>query len=288
MKRQMLKIDEEICNGCGACVPNCHEGALQIVDGKARLISDLFCDGLGACIGHCPLGAITFEEREAEAYNERRVMEENILPAGKNTIIAHLRHLYEHNESAYLKEGLEILKEHHINIPMEEITGIKEEVKMHHHGFGGCPGSRTIDFTENKKQTNTMPASGESQPSALRQWPVQMHLISPSAGYFKNSDLLLAADCVAFALGSFHQDYLTGKSLAIACPKLDSNKEVYLHKLVALIDEAKVNTITVMVMEVPCCGGLQQLAQNAAAQATRKVPVKVITVSVQGEILSEN
>jgi Pyruvate/2-oxoacid:ferredoxin oxidoreductase delta subunit len=287
MKRQMIKIDESLCNGCGVCVPNCHEGALQIVDGKARLISDLFCDGLGACIGHCPLDAISFEEREAEAYDERRVMEENILPAGRNTIIAHLRHLYEHNEHDYFKQGVAILAENDIDIPFEEILGKAEPVKSVQTPSGGCPGSKSIDFGGRPAKREGAGDESGDRPSELRQWPVQMHLVSPSASYFKNSDLLLASDCAPFAVADFHRDFLKGKSLAIACPKLDSNKEVYVQKLVAMIDEAKLNTITVMVMEVPCCNGLLHLVHAALSEAKRKVPVKVITISVQGEVLSD-
>ncbi|HEY4786778.1 MAG TPA: 4Fe-4S ferredoxin, partial [Bacteroidales bacterium] len=130
-------------------------------------------------------------------------------------------------------------------------------------------------------------ASTQDSPSALTQWPVQMHLINPVASYFQGSDLLMAADCVAYSLGNFHSQFLQGKKLAIACPKLDSNKEIYLDKVIRLINDAKVNTITVMIMEVPCCGGLLNLVLNAAEAATRKVPVKAITVGIQGEILSE-
>ena len=212
MKRDILKIDEELCNGCGQCVPNCHEGALQVIDGKVRLVSELICDGLGACIGHCPEGAITIETREAEPYNETRAIE---------------------------------------------------------------------------KPAQTLNDTPTDQPSVLRQWPVQMHLVNPNAPYFRSADLLLAADCVAFSMGDFHSKHLKGKSLAIACPKLDQGTDSYVEKLTAMIDIAKVNTITVMMMEVPCCGGLLHMVRTALSNASRKVPVKKMIVGISGNVLQE-
>ena len=192
-----MKIDEDLCNGCGQCVPNCHEGALQVIDGKVRLVSELMCDGFGSCIGHCPEGAITIMTREADI------------------------------------------------------------------------------------------VSLADQPSELRQWPVQMHLINPNASYFRSADLLLAADCVAFSMGGFHSNHLKGKSLAIACPKLDQGTDSYIEKLTAMIDTAKVNTITVMMMEVPCCGGLLQMVKTALGNASGKVPVKKMIVGINGKVLME-
>ena len=286
MLREVVKIDEELCNGCGICVPTCHEGALQIIDNKARLISDLMCDGLGACLGHCPEGAITIEKREAEPYNETKVME-IMVGKGKNTVIAHLKHLKEHEEFDYLKEGVSYLKSNAANLEFE-ITEVLQEVhneaKNHHHE-GGCPGSRTMSFEPNAIAVdNDAQISGKSE---LRQWPVQMHLVNPMAPYFKNANVLLAADCVAFAMGNFHQKYLKGKGLAIGCPKLDEGMEIYAEKIRRMIDEAEINTLTVMIMEVPCCGGLLQVAQHAASQAERKVPVKMMVVSLQGEVIKE-
>ncbi len=281
-KRQIIKIDEDKCTGCGLCVPNCHEGALQIIDNKARLISDLFCDGLGACIGHCPEGAIEIEEREAAPYDEKKTMIENIIPAGVNTIKAHLEHLKDHNQTDFLNQALEVLKEKGIENPLKDS---KEENKMSACG-GGCPGSKVMDFSE-EKETKESNEDGKRS-SELRQWPVQLHLVPPIAPYFQQKDVVLAADCVAYALADFHKDYLKDKSLAIACPKLDSNQEVYVEKITSLIDDAKINTLTVMTMEVPCCGGLVQVAKQAAEQATRKVPVKNIVVGIQGDILSED
>jgi NAD-dependent dihydropyrimidine dehydrogenase PreA subunit len=301
MRREIIKIDEEKCNGCGVCIPNCHEGALQIIDGKARLISDLMCDGLGACVGHCPEDAITMEEREAEPYNEKLVMEE-MMPKGKNTIIAHLKHLKDYNEFVFLKEGIEYLLEHR-NEAGFDIDEVLEAVHNHkpgkakqaeprpaescgsNNGGGGCPGSMAM--TINKPANNESSVAATDAPSELRQWPVQMHLINPAAGYFKNSDLLVAADCVAFSMGNFHSNHLKGKTVAIACPKLDSNMEVYVNKITALIDEAKINTITVMMMEVPCCGGLLRLVKAGADKASRKVPVKLMVVGIDGTVQKE-
>ncbi|NOY10133.1 MAG: 4Fe-4S dicluster domain-containing protein [Spirochaetes bacterium] len=277
MKRQIIQIDESKCNGCGLCIPNCPEGALRIIDGKVRLISDLFCDGLGACIGHCPEGAITIEEREAEAYDEKQVMK-NIIPQGKNVIIAHLSHLMEHGEREYLQKALDTLKEENIMISSDDIN--QEE---HYHG---CPGTRSMNLSENNAENDREPDTAPVR-SELINWPVQMHLISPRAPYFKGSDVLLSADCAAFSLGDFHRKYLKGKSLIIACPKLDTGQEIYLEKLTALIDMAKINTLTVMTMEVPCCNGLLNLAQRAVAGAEGKIPLKWIVVSVRGGILKE-
>jgi len=286
MKRTIIKIDEDLCNGCGLCVSGCHEGALQIIDEKARLISDLFCDGLGACIGECPVGAITLEEREAEPYDEVAVME-RISPNGENTIVAHLNHLYDHNEMEFFNQGVKWLEAHNVKIDMSKLKSSKlTNMNNEHKHFSGCPGSMARDLRPVEK-TSTEFSSGVKQASELRQWPVQLHLVNPQASYFQGADVLLAADCVAFAMGNFHADFLKNKSLAIACPKLDSNKDIYIDKLVAMIENAKINTLTVMVMEVPCCGGLAQMAQMAAQKATRKVPVKLINVSLDGNVIEE-
>ncbi len=271
-ERSIIKIDEDKCTGCGQCVPNCAEGALQVIDGKARLISDLFCDGLGACVGHCPEDAITIEEREAEPYDERRVMEENIVPAGMNTIRNHLEHLKEHGAARYLEEAVEYLKEKNLPVPPTVQSPC---------AAGGCPGSAAKEFKP-KETEEEAPAHSE-----LRQWPVQLHLLSPSAPYLKGADLLIAADCTAFAAGGFHRDYLKGKILAIACPKLDSEQDAYAEKITRMIDEAEINTITAVIMEVPCCGGLLNIIRQAVDGARRKVPVKKIVLSLQGDKLSE-
>ena len=274
MQREIIKIDEAKCTGCGLCVPGCPEGALQIIDGKARLVSDLMCDGLGACIGECPEGAIEIERREAELYDEAKVME-NIIAAGPNTIKAHLKHLKEHGQTDYYEQAVSVLKGKNIEVPMlEEKT---------HHGFGGCPGSQSLTLEKPANKVVTGP-----QPSQLTHWPIQMHLISPMAPHYQGADLLLAADCVAFSLGDFHSTHLKGKTLAIACPKLDEGQKIYVEKLVSLIDDAKINTLTVMIMQVPCCGGLVHMAQTAADRASRKVPIKAMVISLQGELLRED
>ncbi|MDD5585150.1 MAG: 4Fe-4S binding protein [Candidatus Omnitrophica bacterium] len=273
-KRKIIKINEKKCNGCGLCIPQCPEGAIQIIDGKARLISDLFCDGLGACLGHCPKNAITIEEREAGSYDERKVMK-NIVACGPNVIKAHLEHLKSHNQTDYLKEALAYLQENHVTMPLELRTSSG-------HVHKGCPGAAMMQFAADTKVD-----AAAGGPSALRQWPVQLHLVSSSAPYFKNADVLFAADCVAYALGDFHSKYLKGKSLAIACPKLDSNKELYLEKITALIDEAKINALTVMIMEVPCCSGLLMLVKDALAHAKRKIPLTCITVGIKGNSIKE-
>lgn len=300
MKREIVKIDRELCNGCGVCIPNCHEGALQMIDGKATLVSELMCDGLGACIGHCPVGAITIEEREAEAYDEVLTIKE-MIKAGRNTVLAHLKHLKDYNEREYVHQAFDYMKANATSIAfnvdelLHEVQqhGKKEPTTnpylqnlIHKHEEPlacGCPGSAAKSFTPEKPKF----VSETDSPSQLSHWPVQMHLINPNATFFQDCDLLLAADCVAYALGNFHTKYLKGKKLAIACPKLDSNKEVYIEKLVHLIEQAKINTLTVMKMEVPCCGGLLQLVQVAMQQTTRKVPVKLLTVSSKGEILED-
>jgi len=297
MKREIIYIDEELCDGCGDCIPNCHEGALQLIDGKARLISDLMCDGLGACIGHCPQGAITMEKREAQAYNETEVIRQ-MAGKGKNTVTAHLQHLLDHNEVGYLKEGVTWLKHHEdkldfdLNQVIQVIHGRKEESKQvsisslaveSGESACGCPGSMSREI----QRPESISASITGQVSELRQWPVQFHLINPSAGYFQGADLLLAADCTAYAIPDFHSRYLKGKSLVIGCPKLDAAQENYLQKLVLLIDQAKINTIHVLVMEVPCCGGLLRLAEKAVSIADRKVPLKATVIHTTGEPRSE-
>lgn len=292
MERDILKIDEELCNGCGLCVPNCHEGALQVIDGKVRLISELMCDGLGACIGHCPEGAISIERREAEPYSERRVMEQ-MLHKGKNTIIAHLKHLKDHGENEYLREGVVYLRENRekLKFDLDEVLQVVHNHKAgkyalagsaasDHHSHSGCPGSRER-FIEREDDSDA------SHRSELRQWPVQMHLINPNAPYFRGADLLVAADCVAYSVGEFHGRFLKGKSLVIACPKLDHGMEIYAAKLKALAETARVNTITVMIMEVPCCEGLLKMVRKAVHESSRKVPVKLLVAGISGEILKE-
>ena len=249
--RDVVEIDDELCDGCGDCVSSCAEGAIAIIEGKARLISDAYCDGLGACLGHCPQGAITVTRRDAEAFDEAAVA----------------RHLAQRQatEPAPRRPALHVVA--------QPASG------------GGCPGSRAQLF---EPAAATAASSVEGPPSQLRHWPVQLHLVPPSAPFFRGADVLLAADCVAFATGDFHQRFLAGRSLAIACPKLDSRQEVYLEKLVAMIDEAGIRSLQVVVMEVPCCRGLVGLAEEAARRARRQVPVECVVVTTGGRVLSEH
>lgn len=278
MRRRIIKIDEQKCTGCGMCIPDCPEGALRIIDAKARLIGDLFCDGLGACLKNCPVGAIMVEEREAEPYDERKVMA-NIVPQGRNVIMAHLEHLREHRQAAYLQQALAYLNERGIDLDFTNKGAIRPD-----HGNRQCPGTQTISFAAVHKPEDNEPGTRGSR---LTHWPIQLHLISPSALHYRGSDLLLAADCVAYAMGDFHKDWLAGRTLAIACPKLDHGQEAYLSKLTALIDEAAIESIRVIIMQVPCCGGLLRLAMKAAEQARRKVPITCTVVAINGSVLEQ-
>lgn len=283
MKRKIINIQADKCTGCGLCIPNCPEGAIQLIDGKARLISDLFCDGLGACLGHCPEGAIIIEERDAEPYDERKVMA-NVVTQGPNVILAHLEHLKHHGQDDFLRTAEAYLDEKKIPNPMRQKAST---TTLSAHGHAGCPGARAMSF-QKPATTPQKDDSGERRPSQLTHWPVQLHLISPMAPHYQKADVLLAADCTAFSAGEFHRDFLKNKALIIACPKLDDGQEVYLEKIQALIDNAQINTLTVLIMEVPCCSGLLRLAQQALAQATRKIPLKCIVLSLQGDVLRED
>ncbi len=276
MIRKIIQIDEEKCDGCGDCVPSCAEGALQIIDDKVRLISDLFCDGLGACIGYCPQSALTIEEREAESYDENKVME-YIVKGGPNVIKAHLEHLKEHDEFEFLKQAIEYLEEKGIKNPL---LSTEPSISQKHLG---CPGSHAFEFNKD----STITEENGKRVSHLTQWPIQLHLVSPVANYYQNSHLLLAADCCAFAYPDFHKDFLKEKSLAIACPKLDTNQQIYIEKLVQMINDSEVISISVLVMQVPCCSGLVHLAQQAVQQANRQVPVTAFVIGVNGEVLKE-
>jgi len=301
MKRKIICIDEEKCNGCGLCIPECHEGALQLIDGKARLISDLFCDGLGACIGYCPEGAISIQERDAEPYNERKVME-IIAQKGTNTILAHLEHLRDHNEQVYLRQAIDYINENNIKMnqeetqsttkPIEQGYSMNTKLKKEQTSSSGCPGSMSRDFRNKSIAVAETISTVEemkaiNSPSELKQWPVQLHLLNPMASYFQGKDVVLTADCVAFAMGNFHSRFLKGNSLAIACPKLDANKESYIQKLTSMMTEARISSLKVIIMEVPCCGGLVQMAKIARDNSGRNMKIQVVVVSLQGEIIEE-
>lgn len=256
VKRNIIKINEELCNGCGLCAKGCHEGALQIIDGKARLISELYCDGLGACIGDCPMNAISVEEKEVEAYDEIAVIK-RIIPKGDKVLEAHLQHLKNHGEMNLLQQGIQYLKDNDIPVPV---------------------------LTQPQPQ-NVIPVSQMSafKPMSVSiNWPVQLHLINPQSGVFNNADLLLVADCVAYANPKLYSELLVGKKLAIACPKLDVNKESYVNKLIQMIDDSKINSLTVAIMEVPCCGGLIRLVEMAMEKSQRKIPMTKVVVKIRG------
>jgi len=272
-KRKIIKIDEKKCNGCGLCVPNCPEGALQIIDGKARLVGELLCDGLGACIGECPEGAITIEEREAVEYNEDEVMK-NVSKSGPGVITAHLKHLKDHGQEDYLEQAHKYLKKHKIDIPKEE-----ESDKLP----CGCPGTMMRDFRKEKKvETKVSTVSTSSQ---LQQWPIQLQLVSPLAPYFKDADLVIAADCVPFSYANFHERFLKDKALVIFCPKLDKTLDIYVEKLAAIFKQNNIKSITLLHMEVPCCFGLVTLVQEALKKSGKNIIIKEYTVSVKGEIV---
>lgn len=276
MKRNIITIDEHKCNGCGLCIPNCPEGALQIIDGKARLVSDLFCDGLGACIGTCPQGAITIEEREAEPYDEKKVMS-NVVKGGENVIRAHLKHLKDHNETGYYNQAVEYLKENNISVPADT-PGAPQ-----HHG-GGCPGSRNMTIHQDIPQTE----SGQPAPpmtSQLRQWPIQLQLLNPDASFFDNADLLIVADCVAFSYANFHQRFLKDKILIMFCPKLDRTIDQYIDKLTRIFIGHHINSITLVHMEVPCCSGVERVVQEALNRAQKTCVIKDYTISLKGDII---
>ncbi len=339
--RQIIEIDLEKCNGCGACETGCPEGALRIIDGKARLVGENLCDGLGACIGDCPAGAIRVVEREAEAYDEARVME-GIAPQGANVIAAHLDHLTRHGQDAYAREALAWLAER--KIPAPDMPGSGSHRRKDGHagivarfrsvsepgaglaapvGFpggsgttpaapggspggpertpatpGACPGSRSRRFSPASAVASIVPgqpkasegagtegaARANAAPSALAHWPIQLHLVNPRSKQFEDADLLVAADCTAFALGAFHPELLNGRSLVIACPKLDSGREQYLEKLAVLIDSAA--TVTVAIMEVPCCSGLLKLVLEARQRLVGHTTVEVAIVGIEGGIVT--
>jgi ferredoxin len=286
MKRKIIRIDHDLCNGCGQCLPNCPEGALQLIDGKARLVSDLFCDGLGACIGTCPLGAIHVEEREAEPYDERRVMA-HIVTQGTNVIRAHLDHLAAHNEAKYLEQARQFLSEKGIPLPG---AGMAAEGQFHGRPspLGGCPGAQEHDRRD-KPARPPAPAQADAtpvSPSELRTWPVQLHLLNPQASFFDDADLLIAADCVPFAHAAFHEVFVRGRVPIIFCPKLDHANEPYLEKLTAILSLHPVRSLHVVHMEVPCCSGTTALVSQALARSGKKIPIHDYTISLQGQLLA--
>lgn len=278
MERQIIRIDQAKCDGCGRCCTGCPEGAIQLIDGKAHLVSEINCDGLGACIGECPRGAITVERRDAAPYDELATLE-RILPQGTSTLAAHLAHLHRHGQREFLQQALEYLRARRIPAPDY----------LERPAPGQCPGSAARMLHHGQARSAAQPREGSAQPSEglvsqLGQWPIQLHLISPLNPVFRGADLLLAADCTAFALPDFNQAWLPGRRLLVACPKLDHGQELYLEKLKTLLEQGGVRSLTVMIMEVPCCSGLLRLAQMAAEQSHRAVPIQVVVVGLEGEI----
>lgn len=290
MLREIIIIDEETCTGCGECMPNCPEGAIQLIDGKARLVSDLFCDGLGACIGHCPVGAISIEKREAEPYDERLVME-NIVKAGDNVVKAHLEHLKGHGQDEFLQQAIEYLEEKGLENPLcgdappVEHACADSHQHAHPHFAGGCPGAMMRDFREEVSAPQHEITPTPSLKSELKTWPVQLHLLNPHAPYLKGADLVIASDCVAYAFPNFHQRFLKGKVLTILCPKLDSGMDRYVTKLTEIFKQQDIKSVTMVHMEVPCCFGLNQIVETALQKSGKNILLKEYTISVQGEII---
>lgn len=292
MKRKIIKIDQSLCNGCGSCVTGCPEGAIQLIDGKARLVGELYCDGLGACIGNCPVNAITIEEREAEPYNEEKVMD-NIVKQGPNTIKAHLLHLKNHGENGKLLEAKAYLQKHNLPIPAEAslAASCPSESEGQLNGGHGCPGSRVVKIEPKKGQfkiaSPSISPNNESIPSQLTNWPVQLKLAPVRAPYYENADLVIASDCVGFSLPDFHQRFLIGKTLLIGCPKLD-DAQSYIEKLANIFHENAIKSIHVLIMEVPCCSGMRYIIDQALVLAERKgdIPVTTNVISIDGKVIS--
>ena len=231
MKRTIIKINEEKCTGCGLCVPACAEGALQIIDGKAKVVSEKFCDGLGACIGKCPVDALTVEVREAEGFDEE---------AAKT-----------HTKTAQQNEC-------------------------------ACPSTQAMTFSSKPEEKATT-ADLPRVESKLSQWPIQLSLVPPNAAFIKNADLIIAADCVGFAYPNFHVDFLKGRKLVIACPKLD-DASFYQKKLEMMFKELQPKSVTVVNMEVPCCFGLYKIVKDALTSANLNVPLKQEIIGIKGNI----
>ncbi len=278
MKRKIINIDDTRCNGCGLCMPDCPEGALQLIEGKARLVSDIFCDGLGACIGSCPQGAISVLEREAEPYSEARVVE-NIARQGEAVLKAHLEHLLHHGETVLYNEAIEYLEKNNIKIPEHA-----EPASECGHEFHSCPGSAPKTIARNTSSgSDPAPVPGAQSVSELRQWPVQLMLLNPQMQYFDNADLLISADCAPFAYGNFHRDFLRNKVVIMFCPKLDPHIDEYIEKMTAIFTNHNIKSITIAKMEVPCCGGVNYVVDQALRRSGKDIPLKDYTIRINGE-----
>ncbi len=262
MLREIVTIDEELCDGCGLCVPACAEGALRVVNGKARLMADRLCDGMGACLGHCPKGAIKIEHREADAFDEAAVAAAVHYPA--------------HRREVDSGPGDRLPA-------MPPVCGHDSS-----HQAGGCPGSRLRAFeaapATRRPEPGDAPLSAEAPTSALRHWPVQLRLLPATAPVLRGCSLLVSADCVPFAYAGFHHDLLAGRAVVIACPKLDDTRG-YVEKLAQMIQVNQPRDITVAHMEVPCCNGILMAVLQARALAESGVPVHDVVISVDGRVL---
>ena len=289
MIRKIIKIDEEKCNGCGLCARACHEGAIDIIDGKAKLVRENFCDGFGDCLPNCPTGAITFEEREAPAYDETAVK------AAQQKVVS--PQTSQGSGETAVKAAQQKVASPQGGKAMwaEEIMQIEDETKrraamMAHlaadggHPAGGCPGSRMMQFKREAEMTpSEAPTTGFRPVSRLNQWPCQIKLVPTQAPFFDGAKLLIAADCTAYAYANMHEEFMKGKITVIGCPKLDDVD--YTDKLTAIIRDNDIKSVTIVRMEVPCCGGLQRAAQNALKASGKFIPWQVVTISRDGRIL---
>jgi NAD-dependent dihydropyrimidine dehydrogenase PreA subunit len=280
MLRDIVVIDEELCDGCGECVPACEEAALQIIDGKARVVADKLCDGMGACLGHCPKGAIRIEKREAEDFDEAEVARRKEMMESKQ----------DKKEPVAAMGGNGGCPSSRMKIFDQ---GSASQKAASPSPGGGCPGSRMANFSPGKEGNGRRPANppspkspeGSSLPSALGHWPVQLRLLPAEAPMLKGASLLIAADCVPVAYDGFHSRMLSGRSVAIACPKLD-DPQGYVEKLARMIEANDLQDITVAHMEVPCCTGILQMVLKARDMAGSNITINDIVVSTRGEIVS--
>ncbi|HOT01862.1 MAG TPA: 4Fe-4S binding protein [Acidobacteriota bacterium] len=277
--RNIIKIDESKCDGCGLCVPSCAEGAIRIVDGKARLVSETFCDGLGACLGDCPQGAITLEERDAAEFDAVAVA-------------AHTGHSVEDVMASVhanaVRGGAAPAVPAACPMPPSRFHPAASSFLRHGHEAGhshggGCPGSsaRTI---QRAAAPTTVPAAAVAEPSRLTNWPVQIALLPIRAPYFAGAHLLLAADCVPLAYAGFHRDFVAGRVALIGCPKLDDG-EVYVKKLAAIFRDNDIQSVRVAFMEVPCCARLVRIAHRALTESGKDIPLELVRISIGGEII---